>query len=93
MNETDIRKYAGLMKELGLTGLEINEESKTVRLERNINIHEAAVPSSNASCLPAGAEKEEEDYISIKSPMVGVFYSSPAQNADPYVSLDRKSVM
>ena len=27
MKETDIRKYAELMKELGLTGLEITEEN------------------------------------------------------------------
>ena len=34
MNETDIRKYAGLMEELGLTGLEITEDNKVVRMER-----------------------------------------------------------
>ena len=34
MNETDIRKYAELMKELGLTGLEITEGDRIVRLER-----------------------------------------------------------
>ena len=34
MNESDIRKYAGLMQELGLTGLEITEDNKVVRLER-----------------------------------------------------------
>ena len=27
MNETDIRKYAALMQELGLTGLEIKEDN------------------------------------------------------------------
>ena len=31
MNEADIRKYAGLMQELGLTGLEITEDNKVVR--------------------------------------------------------------
>ena len=36
MKETDIRKYAGLMKELGLTGLEITEENSKVRLERSV---------------------------------------------------------
>ena len=36
MNETDIRKYAGLMQELGLTGLEITEDNKVVRLERTL---------------------------------------------------------
>ena len=36
MKETDIRKYAKLMKELELTGLEITEENNKVRLERFI---------------------------------------------------------
>ena len=34
MKEADIRKYAGLMEELGLTGLEITENNQGVRLER-----------------------------------------------------------
>ena len=34
MKEADIRKYAGLMEELGLTGLEITENNQVVRLER-----------------------------------------------------------
>ena len=34
MKEADIRKYAGLMEELGLTGLEITEDNQVVRLER-----------------------------------------------------------
>ena len=34
MNEEDIRKYAVLMQELGLTGLEVTENDRVVRLER-----------------------------------------------------------
>ena len=34
MNEADIRKYAGLMQELGLTGLDITVDNTVVRLER-----------------------------------------------------------
>lgn len=29
---------------------------------------------------------ENKDYVSIKSPIVGVFYAAPAENAEPYVS-------
>ena len=36
---------------------------------------------------PSPAEKEDADYISVKSPLVGLFYAAPAENADPYVSL------
>ena len=82
MKESDIRKYAGLMRELGLTGLEITEDNKVVRLERNV-AESAAEPA--AVSLPA--EELSADYISVKSPMVGVFYASPAENAEPFVSL------
>lgn len=34
MNEAEIRKYGELMRELGLTGLEITDDKNRVRLER-----------------------------------------------------------
>ena len=34
MNDADIRRYAGLMEELGLTGLEVTEKDQVIRLER-----------------------------------------------------------
>ena len=83
MKESDIRKYAGLMRELGLTGLEITEDNKVVRLERNVA--ESAAVSLPAEEMPA--EELSADYIIVKSPMVGVFYASPAENAEPFVSL------
>ena len=36
MKDTDIRRYAELMKELGLTGLEMTEGDSRVRLERSV---------------------------------------------------------
>ena len=36
MKDTDIRKYAELMKELGLTGLEVTDNNTKVRLERTV---------------------------------------------------------
>lgn len=88
MNETDIRKYAGLMQELGLTGLEITEDNKVVRLERTA----PAIIRESATAFPAAdvseAKKEENNgYFSVKSSIVGVFYSAPAENAAPYVSV------
>ena len=90
MKETDIRKYAGLMKELGLTGLEITEENSKVRLERSLSapVRETvySVPES-AGNDNTRSTSVPKDYISVKSPIVGVFYASPAENADPYVSV------
>ena len=88
MKETDIRKYAELMKELGLTGLEITEENSKVRLERSIAAPAEetlySVPGAAANMQTAAGSK---DYISVKSPIVGIFYTAPAENADPYVSI------
>lgn len=88
MNETDIRKYAQLMKELELTGLEITEDNKVVRLERTAHVAPVQTVVSEAPAPAAApAAKENADYISVKSPIVGLFYAAPAENADPYVSL------
>lgn len=88
MREEDIRKYARLMAELELTGLEITEDDKVVRLERNL-FPVGGQPQSPA--VPVPREKPEkdggEDWISIRSPLVGLFYAAPAENADPYVAL------
>ena len=88
MEEKEIRKYAELMKELELTGLEITVDNGKVRLERSIV---QTVPERAVFVQPAGQttqpEPENTDEISIKSPIVGVFYASPAENADAYVKV------
>ncbi|NLD86948.1 MAG: acetyl-CoA carboxylase biotin carboxyl carrier protein [Clostridiales bacterium] len=88
MKETDIRKYAELMKELGLTGLEITDNDTKVRLERSVpvsakeTLYSVPEPATSSQVAP-----EHKDYISVKSPIVGVFYAAPAENADPYVTI------
>ena len=86
MNETDIRKYAELMKEFGLTGLEIVEDKRKIRLERTVSVSiKENIPSAPALEPVAQAAVQNTDYISVKSPIVGVFYAAPAENAAPYV--------
>ena len=113
MNETDIRKYAELMKELGLTGLEITENDQVVRLERSApgapvppmvmadpsglagtapyglpsGVPSSAAPYGTPSGSGLAPRPEYSDCISIKSPIVGVFYAAPTENAAPFVSL------
>lgn len=86
MKETDIRKYAGLMKELGLTGLELTDGNGTVRLERAVPAQAEktvyAVPETSSAPVQAA---ENRDYISVKSPIVGVFYAAPAENAEAFI--------
>ena len=90
MNEADIRKYAELMKELELTGLEITDEKCKVRLERAAFAPANQTVYSVPSPEPAAqnpAESKDDDYISVKSPIVGVFYAAPAENAKPYIAV------
>ena len=93
MNESNIRKYAELMKELGLTALEINETTGNVRLERTPAPVAAAIPAAAAPAPAAAtvaapaAPAAASDVIRVKSPMVGVFYAAPAENAEAFVKV------
>ena len=91
MKETDIRKYAQLMGELGLTGLEIKDKDQVVRLERSYGSVAPAAPA--APVVSAAAEPVSQVITpsagleTVCSPMVGVFYRAPAENAAPYVQV------
>ena len=96
MDEKNIRKYAELMQELGLTGLEIKENGSELRLERVECAAPAGVAVPVSAAMPAqepaavsvpAADQAPDDCIEISSPMVGVFYSAPAENAQPFVSV------
>lgn len=93
MKEADIRKYAALMKELDLTGLEITEDNKVVRLERTHPglVHEPVVIQTPATAPAATKEQPTnttaDDCVVVKSSIVGVFYASSAENAEPFVSI------
>ena len=84
MNEAEIRKYARLMQELGLTGLEVKENLGVVRLERAA----AAAPAAAAAETPLPASAPS-DAAEIRSPMVGIFYAAPAEDAEPFVEVGR----
>lgn len=84
MEEKNIRKYAQLMQELGLSGLEISENGNTVRLERTKTEKEAAPVNVVQN---SKTEEKRSDLISVCSPMVGVFFSAPAENVAPFVQV------
>ena len=87
MGENEIRKYAGLMRELGLTGLEITENDRVVRLERT---PPARTPAETLTGLSDPGETRSEpdpETAAVRSPLVGVFYAAPAENAEAFVSV------
>ena len=90
MNEADIRKYAELMRELELTGLEITEGDRVVRLERSapetvqVPVVPAAPAAPAAAAAPAAPEAEEGDLV--RAPLVGTFYVAPAPGEPPFAA-------
>lgn len=89
MKTEDIKKYAALMKELELTALEIKEGESVVRLERSLSpVREHIAVQSAAPAQPAvPAQSAEDGCVSVKSPVVGVFYAAPAEDAEPFVGI------
>lgn len=91
--ENVIRKYASVMKELGITGLEVPvENDQKVRIEMSRN-------DSHRDELVGGVEDtnslhrlKDDNYYSVKSPIVGVFYAGPAENAGPFVAVNDRVV-
>lgn len=87
MNEGDIRKYAALMAELGLTGLEVTENDRVVRLERTPAA--PPPPSRGGETVQVFAPQPVQavEGVDVCSPMVGVFYAAPAEDAEPFVKV------
>ena len=88
MTEAEIRKYAQLMQELGLTGMEFKDaDGVFIRLERQgAPVFAPAVPSVPvAPAAQPQAPAPVDHAAGICSPMVGVFYAAPTENSDPFV--------
>ncbi len=91
MNEETIRKYASLMKELGLTGIEVDESRGFFRLECDSKPQVIAAAPVNAPMVRPTAAPVPTNItyktVSFKSPMVGVFYAAPTEDAEPFVKV------
>ncbi len=104
MEEREIRKYAELMRETGLTGLEITRNNTIVRLERSpsapvvysgnngtasplASSQAVSVSEEGTGLLPFSGKTAAAKTHSVLSPLVGVFYAAPTENAPPFVKV------
>ncbi|MCD8088253.1 MAG: acetyl-CoA carboxylase, biotin carboxyl carrier protein [Oscillospiraceae bacterium] len=87
MTDADIRRYARLMRELGLTGLEIDENKGTLRLECAQLTSPAPTPTLTSAPAAPALEAAPAGALTVASPIVGVFYAAPMENAEPYVKI------
>ena len=75
------------MKELGLTGLEIKDDTQVVRLEYPAPVIKESIPVETVIKSNVEPETSLQDYVSVKSPVVGVFYAAATENVSPYVTI------
>ena len=93
MDEKNIRIYAQLMRDFDLSAFELKENGCELRLERTITQAPVQVSVPAPAAVPAVSEQPAapaeavDDATVIRSPMIGVFYSAPAENASPFVSV------
>lgn len=96
MNIKEITKLAELMESKGLTRVEITEEGSSIQMERQVQVQVQAAPSAALpAVLPAAPQitgapaselqVETDGAKEIKSPTVGVFYSSASPETEPFV--------
>ena len=95
MNQREIRRLADLLREYGLSEVEVEREGVRVRLRREPAPVMAAStgpsargPDSVPAPTPAvsqGSDGDEARLLTIEAPMVGTFYRAPAPDAPPFV--------
>jgi acetyl-CoA carboxylase biotin carboxyl carrier protein len=89
MNIEDIKQLAQIVSENGLESLEVISKDATIKLKNRQNTQVKNVEQESAP-QKEKTTVETDNKIIIKSPMVGVFYSSPSPDSDPFVKVGDK---
>jgi len=98
MDIENIKALAEILSAHGLTSLEVDDGGAKIRLEKNglaplAQAQPAAAAAPAASVPGAAAEEQSVDFnrlIEVKSPLVGVFYSSPSPDSEMFVGIGSK---
>jgi acetyl-CoA carboxylase biotin carboxyl carrier protein len=100
MNVRQIRELAQILRQNGLSAIEVTEGEYHVKLECAapgvMMMPVAPAPAQIAVPQPEPAEKTQDvgvdfnDIIEVKSPLVGVFYAAPAPEAEAFVKVGDK---
>ena len=95
MNQREIRRLADLLRDYGLTEVEVEREGVRVRLGRELPSVAASPPGSvvpghasvgaAAPVVSAAPGSGEAHLLTIEAPMVGTFYRAPYPDAHPFV--------
>lgn len=88
---TELREYAELMAEFGLTRLEYEKDGALIVLERQATAAPSAAAVPHVATLPKAAAQSLEpsriDGTHVTAPIVGTVYSAREPGAEPFVSV------
>jgi len=91
MDIEEIKRLIELMIDNDLSELDIADGETKVSLKRGSGVVPAvaAGPAPAAAAQPAAetAAEPAEEFVEIKSPMVGTFYAAPSPDSEPCVSV------
>ena len=106
MNIKEIKEMLQLMNEFGLSEIEIEKDGLKIKLKKGADgrisaeevQHVQVMPVPSASGIevsqgrPAEAPRpaEPSNTATVRSPMVGTFYTAPAPDQPPYVAVGQK---
>ena len=93
MNQREIRRLADLLRDYGLTEIEVEREGVRIRLRRELAAPPSASPAvpGAAAMVPAlpvtaaAPVASEVHLLTIEAPMVGTFYRAPSPDASPFI--------
>lgn len=92
MNIKQIKELAQIVRENGLSALEVSENESCIRIECDQRAPsepavQAVEPGASQTMPTEQAPVDFNRAQEIKSPMVGVFYAAPAPDAKPFAEV------
>ena len=90
MNIKEVAELAEILQSHNLSAIEVAEGETKIRLERKISGGQPQQPVFVPFAPESKADEEPVNFnalTEIKSPIVGVFYSRPTPDAEPYVGI------
>ena len=104
MRESKIRKLIKLVEESDIDELEVSSWGRKVRITKKLtrqqnpatdvnveNTRTITIPEKKETKPPSvnQVDKETDNLVPIKSPMVGTFYRAPSPDTKPYVEMNQ----
>lgn len=91
MNIKDIKELTKILENSDLSVIEVCEGDTKIRLERNITAAPGiAAPAPQVTTVQTDNAVNFNHTKEIKAPMVGIFYSAPSPDSEPYVKVGSK---